>query len=81
MKADEIAVNDPVSRSPVGAGVITGFTEAGYPQVNHVAVTWLERPDGARFDPLNRAGGSRRAPHSDPLGPDPCGFSSDWETM
>jgi hypothetical protein len=64
-------IGDLVSDSPVGSGVLTGITERGYPQVNHVAVTWLERNDGARFDPHNRKGGSRlaatlpQAPHKD----------------
>lgn len=36
-----IPVGTVVQYSPVGSGIITGITEAGYPQVNHVAVTWL----------------------------------------
>ncbi len=61
MIPNAIAVGDAVADSPVGAGKVTGITEAGYPQVNHVAVTWLKRPDGAVFDPHNRVGGSRSA--------------------
>lgn len=50
--ADEyLEVGDAVKDSPTGAGVITGITDAGYPQVNHIAVAWLEREDGAVFDP------------------------------
>lgn len=63
MKHDGIAVGDPVSDSPVGPGTVTGITEAGYPQVNNVAVAWLARPDGARFDPHNKRGGTC---HGDP---------------
>lgn len=32
--------------SPVGPGIVTGETQAGYPMVNHVAVTWLVLDDG-----------------------------------
>ena len=48
---DYFQVGDTIADSPVGAGVITGITEAGYPQVNHVAVARLTRTDGAVFDP------------------------------
>lgn len=58
IRADGLRIGDPVKASAVGAGVITGITESGYPQVNHVAVAWLERIDGARFDPHNRYGGT-----------------------
>jgi len=51
-------IGDPVSRSSVGPGTVTGITDANYPQVNHQAVVWLERPDGLRFDPYNSHGGS-----------------------
>jgi hypothetical protein len=59
MDPENIAVGDDVSDSPVGAGKVTDITSAGYPRVNHVAVVWLERPDGARFDPHNKHGGSQ----------------------
>lgn len=36
-----LQVGDVVNASPVGPGKITGFTERGCPQVNHVAVSWL----------------------------------------
>lgn len=58
MKKDSISIGDSVSESPVGAGKVTGITEAGYPQVNHVAVVWLKRPDGGCFDPYCKVGGS-----------------------
>ena len=61
MKPDQIEVGDPVRASPVGPGTVTGITQAGYPQVNRVAVTWLEREDGAVYDPHNRVGGTRSA--------------------
>ena len=48
---DYIAIGNTVSRSPVGAGVITGITEAGYPQVNYIAVAQLERTDGIVWAP------------------------------
>ena len=51
MLADYLQVGDTVADSPVGPGVITGITEAGYPQVNHVAVARLKRTDGVVFDP------------------------------
>jgi hypothetical protein len=54
-----IEVNDPIVDSPVGRGIVTGVTDAGFPQVNHVAVAWLQRADGAFFDPHNRNGGSK----------------------
>lgn len=58
---DRIELNDPVSDSPVGAGTITGFSERGYPQVNHVAVTWVRLTDGATYDPHDHVGGSKIA--------------------
>lgn len=51
MSPDYIQVGDTISDSPVGPGVVTGITEAGYPQVNHVAVGRLTRTDGVVFDP------------------------------
>ena len=44
-------VGDVVKDSPIGSGTITGITDAGYPQVNHIAVAWFERADAAVFDP------------------------------
>jgi hypothetical protein len=51
MQPDCLQVGDTVEDSPVGSGIITGITEAGYPQVNYVAVARLRRTDGAVFDP------------------------------
>lgn len=51
MARDHIAIGDAVSDSAVGAGTITGITDACFPQVNHVAVAWLECADGTVFDP------------------------------
>ena len=51
MNPDELRIGDTIADSPVGAGTITGITEAGYPQVNHVAVGRLIRTDGVVFDP------------------------------
>lgn len=48
---DRMDIGDPVKASPVGAGKFTGITPAGYPQVDDIAVTWLIREDGAKFDP------------------------------
>ena len=45
---------DRIKDSPAGAGKLTGFTNVGWPQVNGVAVTWVERVDGARFDPYHK---------------------------
>lgn len=59
MNPNGIEIGDPIKASPVGPGTMTGITEAGYPQVNQIAVAWLERPDGARFDPWDKHGGSR----------------------
>ena len=38
---DSLTIGDAVFNSPVGSGTITGITDAGYPQVNYVAVTRL----------------------------------------
>lgn len=46
-----LEIGDDVSRSPVGSGKITGVTERGYPQVNHIAVSWLVRADGVQWNP------------------------------
>lgn len=46
-----INIGDKVAKSGVGPGVITGFTERGFPQVNHVACSWIIFEDGSVFDP------------------------------
>lgn len=51
MAGNYIEVGDKVKDSPQGTGAITDITDAGYPRVNGVAVAWLEREDGAVFDP------------------------------
>lgn len=38
---DSLTIGDTVFNSSVGSGTITGITDAGYPQVNYVAVTRL----------------------------------------
>lgn len=45
---DSLIIGDSVFNSPVGLGTLTGVTDAGYPQVNHVAVTRLvhKTPEG-----------------------------------
>jgi hypothetical protein len=43
MSPDFIAVGDAVADSPVGAGVVTDITDAGY------------RTDGVTFDPCRKA--------------------------
>ena len=53
MSPDYLQIGDTVEDSPVGPGVITGITEAGYPQVNYVAVACLKRTDGVIFDPFH----------------------------
>ncbi len=52
MNLNYLRVGDGVKDSPIGSGLVTGFSDAGYPQVDHVAVAWLERVDGKIFDPL-----------------------------
>lgn len=48
----EFYVGQRVFDSPVGGGTVTGVTDAGYPQVNHVAVSWLLLYYGPKlFDP------------------------------
>lgn len=42
----EWSVGEKVRLSPVGPGIVTGITQAGFPQVNNVAVTWLILDDG-----------------------------------
>lgn len=59
MNPDELHIGDTVEASPVGPGVITDFTERGYPRVNHVAVAWLRRTDGGQYDPHNKVGGNK----------------------
>ncbi len=44
-------VGDAVAYSPNGSGVITDFTERGYPRVNEVAVGTLILTDGRVFNP------------------------------
>jgi len=40
-----------VKDSPVGAGDVTNVSMAGFPEVDGVAVAWLEFEDGEIFDP------------------------------
>lgn len=54
-----LCVDDPITDSPVGPGLVTDFTHRGFPRVNGIAVTWCTRSDGLRFDPYNHVGGSR----------------------
>lgn len=52
MAGDYIEIGDSVKDSPQGAGTVTGITDSGYPQVNGVAVAWLELAGGELyFDP------------------------------
>ncbi len=53
MCTNMLNVGDIIDDSPVGGGTITGFTERGYPQVNHVAVGWLLTENGLLFNPHN----------------------------
>ena len=60
-----INVGDPILYSPVGRGVVTAFTDAGYAQVNGIAVGWCERSDGKVFNPTGigaKAGNLQRGP-------------------
>jgi hypothetical protein len=43
-------IGDIVLDSPRGPGTITGITDALFPQVDHVAVTWV-RCEDYTFDP------------------------------
>lgn len=54
MSPDYIQEGDEVLDSPVGPGFVTGVTQAGYPQVNDVAVAWLLREDGVLWNPHNK---------------------------
>lgn len=55
---DSLTIGDTVFNSPVGAGTITGITDAGYPQVNHIAVARLvhKTQDGPFlvYDPIGK---------------------------
>lgn len=51
MDPNYLAIGDTIEDSPVGPGTITGITDAGYPQVNYIAVARLRRTDGVVFDP------------------------------
>lgn len=35
--------------SPIGPGVLTGFSDAGFPRVNEVAVVWCELEGGGEI--------------------------------
>lgn len=47
---NEIKIGDKVKNSPLGEGVVTGITKAGFPQVNDVAVSWLVLEDGTKYN-------------------------------
>lgn len=44
--SDGIAIGSKITESPVGPGVLTDISDAGYPRVNHVAVTCLISESG-----------------------------------
>lgn len=54
MSPDYLAVGDTIADSPVGPGTISDVTDAGYPQVDGVAVVWVKRTDGILWDPLKK---------------------------
>lgn len=56
------AVGDEVADSPRGRGRITGFSPRGFPCVNEVTVAWLQRADGACFDPWKTRHKASRTP-------------------
>lgn len=62
----QIYVGEKVKYSPVGAGVFTDITDAGYPRVNHVAVAWMVMDDGEIYNPTNRELPDFESPHSAP---------------
>lgn len=43
------SVPPKVTDSPIGSGVLTGFSDAGYPRVNDVSVVWCELEGGGRI--------------------------------
>lgn len=47
--SEYIEIGDVVKDSPVGAGVVTSITDAGYPRVNDIAVAWCAFEDGSVF--------------------------------
>lgn len=47
-----VEIGDRVKDSPLGAGILTGITERGMPQIDHIAVAWIEAEDGGIFDPF-----------------------------
>lgn len=53
MQSKEYAEHTTAIDSPVGAGDITGWSKAGYPEVNGNVVAWCEFEDGTIFDPMN----------------------------
>lgn len=47
--------------SAAGAGDITGWSKAGFPEVNGNVVEWCEFEDGMIFDPMNNRDRQLRA--------------------
>lgn len=46
----ELKIGDTVFNSPVGHGIITDITDAGYPQINHVAVArFIHKDEHGQF--------------------------------
>lgn len=66
MNPEYLEIGDTIEDSPVGSGTITGVTERGYPQVNHVAVAWLKRTDGIVFNPHNHQFSTKEQNHGHP---------------
>lgn len=60
MNLEYLEEGDDVEESPVGPGKITGFSERGFPQVNHVTVARLKRTDGIIFDPYRSYDAEKR---------------------
>lgn len=78
MNPNHLEIGNTVEDSPVGPGTITGITDAGYPQVNRVAVGCLRRTDGVVFDP---SGAYKKKPnHNPPSSTSPSAVSGGGES-
>ena len=67
MRPDKLSIGDTIASSPIGSGVITDMSDAGYPMVNHIAVSQLKRTDGVIWAPH---GWKDSADRTEPLPPD-----------
>lgn len=69
MSQTRLGIGDRVAASPAGPGVITSFLHGDWPIINGHPVDWVERVDGAKWDPLGYGRGNSLPTREEPPPP------------